>query len=1089
MTFRSRLGIACLATCLWVGGGSAEGDGVPSYPVYVLERAPDLDGTVAGDRAWDGIPRATGFHVIGGRREAAKQTSFKMGFTEEALYVGVVCEEPDIGNVQDMCKDGDADICRENVVEVFVRRARSDEVLQVIVNTLGAHTDYVNDAGGEWHDQALAPVSRAAALKGVDLYSVEIEIPFEKLGGRPGDGEVWRGNVCRNNVVGDGGRDAYSTWARLVRRSLEPDNFAELVFLARRPSGPEAVIESEDADDAEVHLVVDLRFDEGRGETAHGQSAIINDGKIIGATWTPRDSGYCLTFEKDGDRVEIPDSESLGGIKEEMTLECWAHFDLDKLAGRRGTLISSTPSSGFASGFFLDYVDDGTQTRSICFGVAGGSSSYRNWVYAENVIRTSGWHHVLATYDPKLTDGWRTKIYVDGQRQFLRPGPRDKEIVHRASRLPLFIGAKPASRAAISEMTATFLGMIDEVKVWDTALTPEEIDRLYGSLWAKSAPLSPGPSKVVTDGSPRFEWSAAQDGTSYVFEMARTPDFSGGLLKKDALSDAHYEVSEPLSSGVYYWRVWSTDKEGKATASCAPRAFIVPFKLEFQTADTTPPAVTDVTPPRDTTAEGSRPEISARWSDDNGIDVNSARLLLDGKDVTPEADVGAEGISFNPPGDLAKGVHTVEVTVKDTSGNPANCVRQHFACGEPYRTIVKIDEHLRTTINGEPYFPRIIYVTVGSTFARPWYEKLARAGFNAFHYVISVPACEVIAGQQGCAVEETSYWADMKAMEQAGLKLYGDIGNYFNRQMLNDLYGSEELTASVYEKAARLFAESCAWYDRHAEVLAYKIDEPSGEEGHKRCRAMWKGLLASGHKRPAFWVLNSPDGARTLGPTADGIGIDCYPVPSRPLVQVAKYIDRTHQMLGRKQPVWFVAQAFDWRLIQPPYGPFPKIGKKKEEVKKIIPENFIFTPTPRQIRCMTYLALAHDVKGLLWWSLCWHYKVMSIADFPEDWEAFLALGGEIRHLSPMLLSAEYVDLGGDHAELGVHVIAKSHEGRLYVIAVNPSEDLPVAPTFGLPARKSWTRVDALFENRCMKLSGEAFRDLFQPLDVHVYRIE
>jgi hypothetical protein len=137
---------------------------------------------------------------------------------------------------------------------------------------------------------------------------------------------------------------------------------------------------------------------------------------------------------------------------------------------------------------------------------------------------------------------------------------------------------------------------------------------------------------------------------------------------------------------------------------------------------------------------------------------------------------------------------------------------------------------------------------------------------------------------------------------------------------------------------------------------------------------------------------------------------------------------------------------------------------------------------------MTYLALTHDVQGILWWSVCWHYKVLSIADFPEDWEAFLSLAGEVRHLSPALLSTEYVDIAMEPDQSGVEVLGKSVEGKLYVIAVNPSEDLPVAPVFRLPPG-SHSRVDVLFENRSMALDGNMFRDFFEPTDVHVYVVE
>ena len=70
-----------------------------TYPVYKLTSAPVMDGKVDGDPAWSGVPSGTGFHVLGGRRLARKQTFFKMGFTDDALYIGVRCEEPDIAKV------------------------------------------------------------------------------------------------------------------------------------------------------------------------------------------------------------------------------------------------------------------------------------------------------------------------------------------------------------------------------------------------------------------------------------------------------------------------------------------------------------------------------------------------------------------------------------------------------------------------------------------------------------------------------------------------------------------------------------------------------------------------------------------------------------------------------------------------------------------------------------------------------------------------------------------------------------------------------------------------------------------------------
>lgn len=1077
----------CIVLALWPLTCVAEDERVLAYPVHLLERAPSLDGEVEGDSAWIGIPCATGFHVLGGRRLASEQSSFRMAFTADALYVAVACDEPDVAGIKERYCDGDADIYRDNVVEVFVWPAGSGKVLQVVVNTRGARTDCLNKADGHFHDLAPTPLSRAAAVKGADSYSVEIEIPFDRLGFSPSDGSVWRGNVCRNDVSAGPDSGVYSSWARLVARSLEPDNFARLVFHARPPAGKGTVIHSEgDAgDDVELHLVVDLKFDEGDGEVAHGQSSVINDGKIVGATWAPGKFGYALAFENEGDYVAVPSSESLKGITKALTLECWAYFDLEKLAGRSARLISCSSVGGMWSGFYLEYQDEDAYSRCLTFVAAGGDSNNRNWHYAEDAIKTSGWHHLLVTYDPKGPFPGRAKFYVDGQRQEKARAWIDKAIDPIApSRRPLYIGAAPASGEERSAMTRQFLGRIDEVKVWDAALTPRDIQRLYGALWAKSVPLSPRPSQVVPDGKPRFEWTASADGTPYVLEIAEVPDFSRGIVVRQELSQAHCELVQALSPGVYYWRVWSTDAKGEATASCEPRGLVVPFTEAFAEADTTPPVVTNVHPPRDAAVPSARPEICASWSDDREVDVPSARLLLDGQDVTAGAKATRQGISFTPAGDLAEGVHTVEISVRDTSGNRGNRVRQPFAVGRPLQTIVGVDTHRRTTIGGEPFFPRIIYITPGSAFAVEWRDRLGDLGFNVLYGQVSAPAAEVKSARTGRTVEELDRETrangmvttqDLDAAARTGVKWYIKIGSFTPKRH-----------GKTIEQTG--WAESIRTYDRRAEVLAYMLDEPNGRpEGLEDATVLYQKLLESGHHRPAIWVLNSPWAARTFGPVSDGIGIDCYPVPSRPIVKLASYIERVRELLNREKAVWFIVQAFDWRLWREPYAPLSDT-RTREDVKNALPADFVFTPTPRQIRCMTYLALAHDVQGIQWWSLCGHRRALGIADFPDEWDAFLELGSEVRHLSPALLSTTYVRIGGNWRELGVHALGKVVDDQLYVIAVNPG-DLPVAPAFELPAQRPYKRVDVLFENRSMQLAGNTFRDLFDPAGVHVYRID
>ena len=160
-------------------------------------------------------------------------------------------------------------------------------------------------------------------LKGEDFFSVEIAVPFSTFGRAPEHNEVWKFNVGRNIALGSKDHTyRHYSWAPVVKRYCEPKRFARLVFRPRPALGKEVVVPSRtpSADDAELHLVVSLSFDEGYGNVAHGQSAVVNDGEIHGAQWSSGRIGGALKFEKEGDCVAVPHSESLKGIRDALTL-------------------------------------------------------------------------------------------------------------------------------------------------------------------------------------------------------------------------------------------------------------------------------------------------------------------------------------------------------------------------------------------------------------------------------------------------------------------------------------------------------------------------------------------------------------------------------------------------------------------------------------------------------------------------------------------------------------------------------------------------------------------------------------------------
>ena len=178
-----------------------------------------VDGDVAGDHAWAGAPASTGFSVLGDGFATAKQTTARILWDDAALYVGVVCEEPDAALLKPAVRDyGDTWV--EDSLEIFVQPV--GQVYQLGVTAGGA-----KGAGEGGPD--LARVTAAARI-GKDSYSIEVRIPFEVLKSTPKAGGKWHAEVCRNIFTTASGGDKFTSWTPLQSRFLEPDNFATLAF-------------------------------------------------------------------------------------------------------------------------------------------------------------------------------------------------------------------------------------------------------------------------------------------------------------------------------------------------------------------------------------------------------------------------------------------------------------------------------------------------------------------------------------------------------------------------------------------------------------------------------------------------------------------------------------------------------------------------------------------------------------------------------------------------------------------------------------------------------------------------------------------
>src|SRR3990172_1907831 len=89
------------------------------YRCYRSLVSPVLDGRIESDPGWKNIPEMTGFFRLGGGYTEVKQTTVFTTWDEDSLYVGMVCEEPDMGAITGERGEGE-DLWLDNSVEIFV---------------------------------------------------------------------------------------------------------------------------------------------------------------------------------------------------------------------------------------------------------------------------------------------------------------------------------------------------------------------------------------------------------------------------------------------------------------------------------------------------------------------------------------------------------------------------------------------------------------------------------------------------------------------------------------------------------------------------------------------------------------------------------------------------------------------------------------------------------------------------------------------------------------------------------------------------------------------------------------------------------
>jgi uncharacterized repeat protein (TIGR01451 family) len=205
-------------------------------------------------------------------------------------------------------------------------------------------------------------------------------------------------------------------------------------------------------------LVGSWDFNEGEGTVA-GDKIFWNDGTIHNATWVEGICGYALAFDGESSYVQVPDAGQYN-MTQAVSVEAWVLMTPWQSCTQPNVFDKSHRGPDQPP-YYSGYTIQGAlvETYALAFVACNGNGCPE--LHSEAPLNDSVWHFVVGTAS---TQDSVIRFYLDGEMTMELPfkGPIN------TNEGDIFIGRHYL-------LGRYFSGLIDQVKVYEGALTPEEV--------------------------------------------------------------------------------------------------------------------------------------------------------------------------------------------------------------------------------------------------------------------------------------------------------------------------------------------------------------------------------------------------------------------------------------------------------------------------------------------------------------------------------------------------------------------------------------------------------------------------------------
>lgn len=290
-------------------------------------------------------------------------------------------------------------------------------------------------------------------------------------------------------------------------------------------------------------LLAHYPFDETSGLTAADAAGGNNPGALLNfagdnSQWQPGLQGGALSFNSTGaatmEVVEITDSASLEFSEAKtFTLAAWVNASPD-IVQIAGAGIICKGSGGGGEQFCLDVFPGNYR-----FYVWNGGTPNAATGVSTTVGPNGDWQHVAAVYDQEVGI---MKLYVNG----VEAGSAIPPSTLLYTDAMVSIGGRTPN-AATMDYTLAFQGVLDDVRIYDRDLSPEEI-----TLLSQRGPAGALPVLSVAKNGADVEISWPADVTGWTLQESTTLATAGWAAASGVVNN---RLVVPAATGVKFYRL------------------------------------------------------------------------------------------------------------------------------------------------------------------------------------------------------------------------------------------------------------------------------------------------------------------------------------------------------------------------------------------------------------------------------------------------------------------------------------------------------------------------------------------------------